>query len=325
MKYSIFTTKYDEVVRPLDLVPMEELVELSSKFHVLCPVEDFEPLKERLETLKTPSVPTMVTLLVDNSGSMRGSSISFAIGAVGIISMYLDRLGVPNEILGFTTSAWKGGEPREEWINEGRKSYPGRLCPLRHIVYKEASEQLQDVRHNLALMLKEGILKENVDGEAVQWACERLRSVDTAERKILMVISDGAPMDDATASVNSFSMLQDHLHHVVDEIVAAGDIELDAIGINHNVRRYYGVGDTVDRVRDLAPIAIKKLEKLLAKNTEADDLAIKQQRTQDWLDGRNAALDELKSMMETCPHLVSPIFIPTADGLKTTLLPPSFD
>jgi cobaltochelatase CobT len=239
-------------------------------------VEDFEPLRERLEALTVPQEPTAVTLLVDNSGSMRGHGISFAVGTVGILSMYLDRLGIPNEILGFTTKAWKGGDVYEKWREDGRPHNPGRLCPLRHIVYKTFDEQLQDVRSNLALMLKEGLLKENVDGEALVWASERLRA-HSAARRVLLVISDGAPQDNQTMQYNRMwdtandkptltfdeQYLERHLKEVIQNIDDVGDIQLDAIGISHDVGKYYGVGDKVMKLEELAPTAIAKLETLL--------------------------------------------------------------
>lgn len=263
MDYKIFTTKYDEVVRPLDLASREELDKLSENFHLLCPVKDFEPLRERLEKLTVPEIPTTVTILVDNSGSMRGGPISFAVGAVGIISMYLDRLGIPNEILGFTTTTWRGGQPYEDWREDYRPLNPGRLCALRHIVYKEVNEKLQDVRYNLALMLRDGLIKENVDGEAVQWAISRLREMHQTPRKILLVISDGAPVDDCTLQYNNKTYLSDHLSQVIEDLRNAGDIELDAIGIYHDVSRYYGVGDIITQLNELAPTAIHKLETML--------------------------------------------------------------
>lgn len=277
MTYSVFTKAYDEVVRPTDLYSQEELDATSAIFHQLCPVESLEPLKERLALLRRPEVPTAVTLLVDNSGSMRGPSISFATGVVGIISMYLDRLDIPNEILGFTTTSWKGGRPREEWIAQGRPHNPGRLCELRHIVYKSFDEKMDDVRNNLALpfvkyekKLENGkthsaigaVLKENIDGEAVEWACERLRA-HHAERRVLLVISDGAPMDDATMGANRDNIFDDHLHQVVSVIRERQDIQLDAIGIQMNVSQYYGVGSRINFIGELAPVAIEKLESLL--------------------------------------------------------------
>jgi cobaltochelatase CobT len=280
MDYKIYTTEFDEVVRPLDLSSPEELASLAESFHTICPVDDFEPLRERLDKMVVPSEKTVVTLLVDNSGSMRGRRIIFAVGVVGIISMYLDRMGIPNEILGFTTKAWKGGDAREKWISEGKPDNPGRLNVLRHIVYKEFDEQLSDVRNNLALMLREGLLKENIDGEALEWAAGRLRQQD-AKRRILLVISDGEPVDQSTTERNSgrkdnkghtvyepmnttFSYLINHLSQVVNQIDQDGDIYLDAIGIGHDVSRFYQVGDKIDELEDLAPTAIGKLEAMLS-------------------------------------------------------------
>lgn len=262
MTYRVFTTEFDEVIRPLDIMEHDELAHLSERFHQLCPVENLEPLKERIEKLTPPDESTVFTLLIDNSGSMRGSKISHAVGAAGIIATYLDKLGIPNEILGFTTKAWKGGDAREKWIDAGRPAKPGRLNALRHIIYKEASETLADSRLNLAAMFREGILKENIDGEAVEWACARLRQHD-AKRRILLIISDGAPIDDSTIQAEGEWFLKEHLHEVIDRLSIDGDILVDAIGFGIDVSNLYENGTRIDKMEELCPVAIEKLEHLL--------------------------------------------------------------
>ena len=181
---------------------------------------------------------TVVTLLIDNSGSMRGRPITVAAMSADILARTLERCGVKVEILGFTTRAWKGGQSREQWLAAGKPANPGRLNDLRHIIYKPADAPWRRARKNLGLMLREGILKENIDGEALLWAHNRLLP-RTEERKILMVISDGAPVDDSTLSVNPGNYLERHLRDVIDWIETRSPIELIAIGIGHDVTRYY--------------------------------------------------------------------------------------
>ncbi len=181
---------------------------------------------------------TVVTLLLDNSGSMRGRPIMVAAMCADILARTLERCGVKTEILGFTTRAWKGGQSREKWIADGKPAQPGRLNDLRHIIYKAADEPWRRARRNLGLMMREGLLKENIDGEALMWAHQRL-AVRTEQRRILMVISDGAPVDDSTLSVNSGNYLERHLRHVIEDIEGKSSVELVAIGIGHDVTRYY--------------------------------------------------------------------------------------
>src|SRR5580700_3170091 len=181
---------------------------------------------------------TVVTLLIDNSGSMRGRPITVAAMSADILARTLERCGVKVEILGFTTRAWKGGQSRERWIAAGKPPNPGRLNDLRHIVYKPADAPWRRARRSLGLMLREGILKENIDGEALAWAHNRL-IVRPEQRRILMVISDGAPVDDSTLSVNTGNYLERHLRRVIDDIETKSSIELTAIGIGHDVTRYY--------------------------------------------------------------------------------------
>jgi cobaltochelatase CobT len=187
---------------------------------------------------------TIVTLLLDNSGSMRGRPIMVAAMCADILARTLERCAVKTEILGFTTRAWKGGQSREKWITDGKPSHPGRLNDLRHIVYKSADEPWRRARKNLGLMMREGLLKENIDGEALMWAHSRLVH-RPEQRKILMVISDGAPVDDSTLSVNAGNYLERHLRHVIDEIEGKSSVELTAIGIGHDVTRYYRKAVTI--------------------------------------------------------------------------------
>ena len=181
---------------------------------------------------------TVVTLLLDNSGSMRGRPIMVAAMCADILGRTLERCAVKTEILGFTTRAWKGGQSREKWTQEGKPAHPGRLNDLRHIVYKAADEPWRRAKKNLGLMMREGLLKENIDGEALMWAYRRLMA-RPEQRKILMVISDGAPVDDSTLSVNSGNYLERHLRRVIEEVETRSAVELTAIGIGHDVTRYY--------------------------------------------------------------------------------------
>jgi cobaltochelatase CobT len=204
---------------------------------------------------------TVVTLLIDNSGSMRGRPIAIAAICADILSRTLERCGVKVEILGFTTRAWKGGKSREVWIDNGRPAHPGRLNDLRHIVYKNADSPLRRARKNIGLMLKEGLLKENIDGEALVWAHNRLSRRREA-RKILMVISDGAPVDDSTLSVNPSNILEMDLRHVIGWIEKLEQVELTAIGIGHDVTRYYDRAMTISDADELANALISRLESL---------------------------------------------------------------
>jgi cobaltochelatase CobT len=207
---------------------------------------------------------TVVTLLLDNSGSMRGRPISIAAISADILARTLERCGVKVEILGFTTRAWKGGQSREKWLADGRPPQPGRLNDLRHIVYKKADEPWRHARRNLGLMMREGLLKENIDGEALLWAHARLIA-RVEERKILMVISDGAPVDDSTLSVNSGTYLERHLRQVIGWIEARSPVELIAIGIGHDVTRYYGRAVTIMDAEQLGGTMIGQLAELFDK------------------------------------------------------------
>ncbi|SDE01156.1 cobaltochelatase CobT-related protein [Rhodospira trueperi] len=201
---------------------------------------------------------TVVTLLIDNSGSMRGRPISVAALSADILARTLERCGVKVEILGFTTSAWKGGKAREHWVADGKPHAPGRLNDLRHIVYKAADAPWRRARLNLGLMLREGILKENIDGEALLWAHQRLLGRPEA-RRILMVISDGAPVDDSTLSVNSGNYLEQHLRDVIAMIENRSSVDLIAIGIGHDVTRYYRRAVTIMDAEDLGGVMMTQL------------------------------------------------------------------
>ena len=204
---------------------------------------------------------TVVSLLIDNSGSMRGRPISIAAISADILARTLERCGVKVEILGFTTRAWKGGQSREKWLADGRPPAPGRLNDLRHIVYKNADEPWRRARKNLGLMMREGLLKENIDGEALLWAHNRLIA-RPEERRILMVISDGAPVDDSTLSVNSGTYLERHLRQVIGWIEARSPVELVAIGIGHDVTRYYDRAVTIMDAEQLGGTMIEQLASL---------------------------------------------------------------
>jgi cobaltochelatase CobT len=201
---------------------------------------------------------TVVTLLIDNSGSMRGRPITIAAICADILSRTLERCSVKVEILGFTTKNWKGGQCREFWNKNGKIKKPGRLNDLRHIIYKGADIQWRQSKNNLGLMLKEGLLKENIDGEAISWAFNRLKK-RKEERKILMVISDGAPVDDSTLSVNSGDFLEKHLKKIVKYIEDKTDIEILAIGIGHDVSRYYDRAIKITDVNELGDVMISQL------------------------------------------------------------------
>ncbi|WP_294302447.1 cobaltochelatase subunit CobT [uncultured Sphingomonas sp.] len=201
---------------------------------------------------------TIVTILIDNSGSMRGRPISIAAISADILARTLERVGVKVEILGFTTRAWKGGQAREAWLAAGRPPQPGRLNDIRHIIYKQADEPWRRAKRSLGLMMREGLLKENIDGEALLWAHGRLIA-RPEDRRILMVISDGAPVDDSTLSVNSGAYLERHLRQVIGWIESRSPVELVAIGIGHDVTRYYSRAVTIMDVEQLAGTMIEQL------------------------------------------------------------------
>ena len=219
-----------------------------------------KPLSYKLES-ETEFKDTVVTLLLDNSGSMRGRPISIAAISADILARTLERCGVKVEILGFTTKAWKGGQSREKWLQAGRPKAPGRLNDLRHIIYKTGDAPWRRSRRNLGLMMREGLLKENIDGEALMWAHNRLMA-RSEERRILMVISDGAPVDDSTLSVNSGVYLENHLRQVIGWIEDRSPVELIAIGIGHDVTRYYKRAVTILDAEQLGGAMTEQLASL---------------------------------------------------------------
>jgi len=213
---------------------------------------------------------TVVTLLLDNSGSMRGRPITVAATCADILARTLERCGVKVEILGFTTRAWKGGQAREAWLQAAKPANPGRLNDLRHLIYKAADAPWRRARKNLGLMMREGLLKENIDGEALDWAHQRLLG-RSEQRKILMMISDGAPVDDSTLSVNSGNYLERHLRHVIEEIETRSPVELIAIGIGHDVTRYYRRAVTIVDAEELGGVMTEKLAELFEEKSAAPD------------------------------------------------------
>jgi cobaltochelatase CobT len=208
---------------------------------------------------------TIVTLLIDNSGSMRGRPISIAAISADILARTLERCGVKTEILGFTTRAWKGGQSREAWLADGKPNNPGRLNDLRHIIYKTADQPWRRSKRSLALMMREGLLKENIDGEALLWAHNRLLA-RTEDRRILMVISDGAPVDDSTLSVNTGNYLERHLRQVIGWIEQKSPVELIAIGIGHDVTRYYRRAVTIMDAEQLGGAMVEQLASLFEED-----------------------------------------------------------
>jgi cobaltochelatase CobT len=220
---------------------------------------------------------TVVTLLIDNSGSMRGRPITVAAMSADILARTLERCGVKVEILGFTTRAWKGGQSRERWIAAGKPPHPGRLNDLRHIIYKPADAPWRRARRSLGLMLREGILKENIDGEALLWAHNRLIARNE-QRRILMVISDGAPVDDSTLSVNPGNYLERHLREVIAEIEQKSPVELVAIGIGHDVTRYYRRAVTIVDAEQLGGTMLEKLAELFEEDVKEPALPAKRSR-----------------------------------------------
>lgn len=209
---------------------------------------------------------TVVTLLIDNSGSMRGRPIALAAISADVLARTLERCGVKTEILGFTTRAWKGGQVREQWLEKGKPPSPGRLNDLRHIVYKSADTPWRQARKNLGLMLREGILKENIDGEALTWAHQRLLQ-RPEERRILMVISDGTPVDDATLAANGAGYLERHLREVIAYIENMSPVELLAIGIGHDVTRYYHRAVTLVDAEQLGGAMMRELASLFERES----------------------------------------------------------
>ncbi len=230
-------------------------------------IDPTAPLSFKIEE-DTEFRDTVVTLLIDNSGSMRGRPIMVAAVCADILARTLERCGVKAEILGFTTRAWKGGASRDDWLKDGKPPSPGRLNDLRHIIYKSADHPWRRARKNLGLMMREGLLKENIDGEALMWAHQRILG-RPEQRRILMVISDGAPVDDSTLSVNSGHYLERHLRKVIGEIESKSPVELIAIGIGHDVTRYYRRAVTIVDVEQLGGAITEQLASLFEEEPRA--------------------------------------------------------
>src|SRR6187397_1944111 len=231
-------------------------------------IDPYQPLSFKDEK-DTDFRDTVVSLLIDNSGSMRGRPITVAATCADILARTLERCGVKVEILGFTTRAWKGGQSREAWLAAGKPANPGRLNDIRHIIYKAADHPWRRARKNLGLMMREGLLKENIDGEALNWAHKRLLG-RTEQRKILMMISDGAPVDDSTLSVNPGNYLERHLRYIIDEIENRSPVELIAIGIGHDVTRYYRRAVTIVDAEELGGAMTEKLAELFEEHAAED-------------------------------------------------------
>ena len=229
-------------------------------------IDPYQPLSFKREK-DTNFRDTVVTLLIDNSGSMRGRPITVAATCADILARTLERCGVKVEILGFTTRQWKGGQAREAWLQNNKPASPGRLNDLRHIIYKSADAPWRRARRNLGLMMREGLLKENIDGEALDWAHKRLLA-RPEQRRILMMISDGAPVDDSTLSVNPGNYLERHLRHIIYEIENSSPVELIAIGIGHDVTRYYKRAVTIVDAEELGGVMTEKLAELFEETTE---------------------------------------------------------
>jgi cobaltochelatase CobT len=236
-------------------------------------VDPLHPLSFKREK-DTTFRDTVVTLLLDNSGSMRGRPITVAATCADILARTLERCGVKVEILGFTTRAWKGGQSREAWLAAGKPANPGRLNDLRHIIYKSADAPWRRARKNLGLMMREGLLKENIDGEALDWAHKRLLA-RSEQRKILMMISDGAPVDDSTLSVNPGNYLERHLRWVIEEIEMRSPVELLAIGIGHDVTRYYRRALTIVDAEELGGAMTEKLAELFDEEPIAEPVTVR--------------------------------------------------
>ena len=303
-KYSVFTNQFDKIIDAKDLITEEEIRKLRSNLDLqLSSLQNFisrlaNKLQRKLlakqnrswsfdleegilDASKLPRVvmdpfnslsykkekdvefkDTVVTLLIDNSGSMRGRPITIAAICADILSRTLERCSVKVEVLGFTTLNWKGGKSRELWM-KNKKNNPGRLNDLCHIIYKSADTPWRRAKNNLGLMLKEGILKENIDGEAILWAFNRMKK-RKEERKIIMVISDGAPVDDSTLSVNSGNYLEQHLKKVVQWVEESKDVEINAIGIGHDVSNYYKQAIKIADVQELGDAMVDRLVELFS-------------------------------------------------------------
>ena len=318
--YRIFTSQFDEIINPADIVPGEELARLRALLDkelvqfqkiiarlanrlqrrllaqqnrdwefdceegMLDPAritriitDPFAALSFKQE-LDTDFRDTVVSLLIDNSGSMRGRQIAIAAICADILARTLERCGIKVEILGFTTRNWKGGDSKKLWMQAGKPENPGRLNDLRHIIYKSADIPWRRAKNNMGLMLRDNLLKENIDGEALQWAFQRL-ALRLEQRKILMVISDGAPVDDTTTSVNSATYLEQHLRAVVEEIEYRSSVDLVAIGIGYDVSRFYKRAVTIHNVEELGGVMMDKLMELFDEKAAPQIVPGKRRRT----------------------------------------------
>lgn len=242
--YYVYTTKFDEVISPRQLMSAEENLRIHKNLLKVIRTQSLK-FNDEIDNRASEIVAVAskqdvsISILIDNSGSLRGKKIEGIAAWASIISLIMSNSGINNEILGFTTKAWKGGQSREIWVSDGKPDCPGRLNDLRHIIYKSFDETFQEADINFCAMIRDGSLKENIDGEALLWAYTRLQRRH-AERKILVVLSDGAPMDDSTISVNDKKLLSDHLQSSVSWIKSVGEVELYGVGIGHNVESYYG-------------------------------------------------------------------------------------
>lgn len=271
--YYVYTTKFDEVISPRQLMSSDESLRLHQTLLKTIRAQSLQ-FKDAIEegTAQIADVASeqdiSISVLIDNSGSMRGKKIGDAAAWASIASSIMSSAGVSNEILGFTTKAWKGGQSREIWLADKKPKLPGRLNDLRHIVYKSFDETFQEADINFSVMIKEGLLKENIDGEALLWAYSRLQRRH-AERKILVVLSDGAPVDDSTLSVNSGAFLHDHLKSSAVWIRSLGEVELYGVGIGHNVDTYYGQSSPTLDDEQIGPDLLNLLSLILRRDTPA--------------------------------------------------------
>lgn len=265
--YQAYTRKYDEIIKSSELLTAEQTIELGQQ--AVRYSEDLSSAHayylKSLESQVALVESGAITILVDNSGSLRGKKISATAAWSIILVEVLDRAGWKTELLGFTTRSWKGGRSREDWLAEGRPASPGRLAELRHIVYKSYDESTVGFAQSTGLMLKEGILKENIDGEAILWAASRITDVQ-ASRKIILVVSDGAPVDDSTLSVNPSYYLEHHLNTVLSDL-GGGDIKVIAVGVEHDVQRYYGADSVAVTIDNLGVEALKLIVKITNDET----------------------------------------------------------
>ncbi|MGQ3273301.1 MAG: cobaltochelatase CobT-related protein [Allorhizobium sp.] len=271
--YYVYTTKFDEEISPRQLMSSEESLLLHRALLRNIRAQTHRH-KDVIESETTRIVDLAneqdisISILIDNSGSMRGKKIADTATWTSITSSILSSAGVSNEILGFTTKAWRGGQSREMWLSDNKPELPGRLNDLRHVIYKSFDETFQEADINFSMMIREGILKENIDGEALLWAYSRLQRRH-AERKILVVLSDGAPVDDSTLSLNPDSFLHNHLKSSVAWIKSRDEVELHGIGIGHNVGTYYGHGSPTIDDKQIGPDLLSLLTLILRRDTPA--------------------------------------------------------